>query len=78
MTFPQYRKYKGIEVYFKVLSDDELVELKKLGDKVLYFELKAKQFPEKLFIQDVLNNEGGRWESIKEEDFKKIEQKLKQ
>ncbi len=75
MTFPQYRKYKGIDVYFKVISNEKLVELKRLGDKILSFELNAKQFPEKLFIQDVLNNEGGRWEIISEEDYKNIEQK---
>ena len=64
MDFPQYRKYKNIETYFKIISEKEFEELSLLGNKFVKHSIAAKQYPEMLRILDMLNCEGGTWEII--------------
>lgn len=61
MEFPIYRKYNGIDVWFKILSETEFIEYKKMGSKLLSDHVTATIFPEKQFIQDMLNLYEGRW-----------------
>jgi hypothetical protein len=68
MEFPIYRKYKGIDVWFKILSNSEFIEYKKLGKKLITHEIVATIFPEKQFIQDMISYHDNRWiEVFKEE-----------
>jgi len=69
MDFPQYRKYKNIETYFKIISEKEFEELSSLGNKYVKNSIVAEQYPEILRIQDMLNCEGGTWEVIKEKEY---------
>ena len=69
MNYPIYRKYNGIEVWFKIVSETEFVEYKKMGDKVLKDHIIAKIFPEKQFIQDMINKYEGRWVEVTEIDL---------
>ena len=71
MDFPQYRKYKNIETYFKIISEKEFVELSLFGNKFVKHLIVAEQYPEMLRIQDMLNCEGGTWEIIEEEVYVK-------
>ncbi|MDC0338160.1 hypothetical protein OAN33_01350 [Flavobacteriales bacterium] len=64
MDFPQYRKYKNIETYFKIISEKEFEEISSLGNKYVKHSIVAKQYPEMLRIKDMLNCEGGTWEII--------------
>jgi len=70
MKFPIYRKYNGIDVWFKILSSSHFIEYKKLGAKLVTHDITAKIFPEKLFIQDMLNLHEDRWIDATEEEFK--------
>ena len=67
--YPQYRKYVGIETYYKIESPEVFVELIKLGANIQEHRVEAIQYPEKLRIQDMLSCLDGRWEVISEDDF---------
>ena len=69
MIFPVYRKYNGIEVWFKILSSTEFIQYKKMGDRLLEDKVIAKIFPEKQFIQDMLNFYEDRWIEIGEAEL---------
>jgi len=66
MEFPIYRKYNGIDVWFKVLSPTEFVEYKRMGKKLITHEITAKIFPEKQFIQDLIHCYEDRWITVTE------------
>jgi len=66
MKYPIYRKYKGIDVWFKIESETEFTEYKKMGDKLLKDTIIAKIFLEKQFIQDMINLYEGRWIEVNE------------
>jgi len=66
MTYPIYRKYKGIDVWFKIDSETEFTEYKKMGNKLLKDTIVAKIFPEKQFIQDMINLYEDRWIEVTE------------
>ena len=72
MDFPQYRKYKNIETYFKIISEKEFEEISSLGNKYVKHSIVAKQYPELLRIQDMLNCEENIWEIIEENEYFKI------
>lgn len=76
-TFPVFRKYIGIEVWFKILSPDAFIEIKKVGKQFVVSEIKATIYPEKTFIQDMLSCYEDRWEEINEADYILIEEKIK-
>ena len=69
MQFPQYRKYKNMETYFKIISEKEFEEIKVVGKKYILHTVKAEQYPERLRIQDMLENEEELWDVITEEEF---------
>jgi len=69
MTYPIYRKYKGIDVWFKIDSETEFTEYKKMGNKLLKDTIVAKIFPEKQFIQDMINLYEGRWVEVGEKEL---------
>ncbi|MCG8574739.1 MAG: hypothetical protein MI810_07635 [Flavobacteriales bacterium] len=72
--FPAYRKYKGLNVWFKIENERSFLEIKKLGDRYLVEKVEAEQYPEMLRIQDMLNCLEDRWEIIEEETFQQVEQ----
>lgn len=75
MVFPIYRKYVGLNVWFKVLDDRNFIEVKQVGTKFIKHELHAQQYPEIVRIQDMINCLGDAWEpiaaSVFEEKFEK-------
>lgn len=71
-TFPQYRKYSNNKSYFKIISADEFEEVQLMGSKKIIHQVKAKAYPEKLYIQDMLNCEESRWIKIEEEEYRLI------
>ena len=67
MEFPVYRRYANFDSYFVITSPDTWTEYKRLGKKFLKFDFTAQQFPEKLFIQDLINLAEGIEASTQEE-----------
>ncbi len=74
MDFPIYRKYKGIEVWFKIESLTQFTEIKKMGSHLLKTKITAKIFPEKQFIHDMINCHENRWDKITEEEYVLIDE----
>jgi hypothetical protein len=72
MKFPIYRKYKGIDVWFKINSLTNFTEYKKLGSKLIEHEVDAKIYPEQQFIRDMIECYENRWENVREDEIKKF------
>ena len=75
MTFPIYRKLSNDKSYYKIVSAESFIELQRIGSKTKKHTLIAKQYPEKLLIQEMISLSNGYLES-KEEEFDGIEQLL--
>lgn len=77
MDFPIYRQYVGIEVWFKIDSLTKFTEIKKLGSRFIVSEIEATIFPEKQFIQDLINCYEARWHPITELTYNEIYKQTK-
>lgn len=69
--FPQYRVLSGRKVYYKIISDEQFIELSWIGDKPIKYVVKAIQYPERLKIMDMLACEVP-YEVLLPEDAKKL------
>jgi len=67
--FPQYRRYSNGLSYFKILSPTEFEEIKIVGGKRVKQHVVASQYPEKVFINDLLFNYEGFAEEIVEKEY---------
>lgn len=67
--FPQYRKYIGIDRWFKITSEQEFEELQRVGQRYVLHTIEAVQYPEKLRIEDMLNCVNNHWEIISEQAY---------
>ena len=72
MEYPQFRKYRNANSWFKILSDKEFQEIKKVGERYERYHIIAEQFPEMNHIRDMLKCEEDRWENIDEAEFNSI------
>lgn len=68
-VFPQYRKLANDLSYYEIVSADFLKEIQRMGNRWTEYEIKAKILPERLLIEDVLNNEGERYDTITKHEF---------
>lgn len=70
LTFPQYRKYKNDQSYFKILSLSKFEEIKKMPDgKRALFLFEAKILPDRNFIQDMLYDYREFWDVIESHEY---------
>jgi hypothetical protein len=67
--FPVYRKYANEKVFFKVISLDEFERIDIVGNGYSLHVFQANNYADKLFISDVIENEGGKWETSNEKEF---------
>lgn len=74
-SYPVYRKYTGINVWFKILSDRQFEEIKQIGTKFTKHTVVAEQYPEMVLIQDMLNCHEDRWEPIAGEVYEEMAKK---
>lgn len=72
-NFPQYRKYKNGLSYFKILSLTEFEEIKMVGNKAILHKVLAKQYPEMVFINDLLFKYEEFAEPIREDVYRTVE-----
>lgn len=70
-NFPQYRRYLNGHSYFKILSLTEFEEIKIIGKRHILSHVVAHQYPEKVFINDLLFKYMGFAEEITEADFER-------
>jgi hypothetical protein len=69
IQFPVYLKYKNNTSYYRIDSLESFVELQKMGTKVFKYEIKAKIYPDRLRILDMIVNEEQLWSTIDSEEF---------
>jgi hypothetical protein len=55
MEFPVYRKRINNKNFYKILSEDEFIELQIIGKKINIYKVKAKIYPDFLLIKDLIN-----------------------
>lgn len=73
MDFPQYRRYKNGLSYFKITSESQFTEIKRLGKNWDEFHFVAKILPDRNFIQDMLYDYQNHWDEIEELEFIQIQ-----
>ena len=56
IKFPAFRKYIGVETYFKIESTETFEEIRKIGEKWMIENHRARILPDRNFIQDLLYN----------------------
>lgn len=76
IKFPLYRKYKNNKRFYKIISKREFVEIQLIGQKLIQNTIIANQFPEMMFISDLINNYSEFAEAISEEEFTMICSKI--
>ena len=54
MHFPQYRKYKNGQSFFRINTAEDMEELKLMGKYFKLYHIKATILPERVFIGDML------------------------
>ncbi|HTA61880.1 MAG TPA: hypothetical protein VK835_05465 [Bacteroidia bacterium] len=69
IKYPQYRRYKNGLSYFKILSPVLCEEIKVVGSKRFNYTIEAKQYPEKVFINDLLLNFDLFADEVSEADY---------
>ncbi len=70
--FPVYLKYKGHLTYFKIESYHQFLELKILGQYFCLTLNTAKILPDRVFIADLLEDQGKHVERITQSEFEEI------
>jgi len=70
--FPVYRKYKNNKSYFKILSFKLFEEVQIIGSKKIVKQTEALQFPEMLFIKDLIFDYYEMAEEISEEEYNSV------
>jgi hypothetical protein len=72
INFPVYRKYKNNKSYFKIIQPKIFEEIQIIGSKKIIKEVEAKQFPEMLFISDLISNYSEMADEISEEEYLRV------
>jgi hypothetical protein len=81
ISFPQYRKYPHKKTFFRIISTDFFEELNIIGSYYTLRFFKAEILPDRVFMEDMIQNKNGYWELSDEKEFNEIlefcEKKLK-
>ena len=64
MVYPLFRKNSIGNSVYKILSDNEFIEKQRIGKNVLEHEIEAKQYPEMLLIQDMIECKANTFHEI--------------
>ncbi len=75
VKYPQFRKYKNNQSYFKIYSKHEFDELKKEGNTWHIYHFEAKILPDRNFIYDMTFDYENHWEVINDEEFEEVKTK---
>lgn len=70
VKYPQFRKYKNNQSYFKIVSKTSFEEIKREGNLWKFYSFEAKILPDRNFIYDMTFDYENYWDIINESDFK--------
>ena len=72
INFPVYRKYKNNKSYFQIIQPNLFEEIQIIGSKKIVKLTEAKQYPEMVFIRDLIFNYSEMAEEIEESEYLKM------
>jgi hypothetical protein len=72
ITYPIYRKLINNRSYYKILSKFIFEEIQCIGSKKKHYIHEAKQYPEMLFIQDLIYYSHAGISEYNQEDWNKL------
>ncbi|MCL4856829.1 MAG: hypothetical protein KJZ55_06115 [Flavobacteriales bacterium] len=72
MDYPQYRKYKNNQSYFKIKSATEFDEIKREANSWKIYSFKAAILPDRNYILDMTTDYSLYWDKITAEEFDAI------
>lgn len=75
--FPIYRKYEGDFSFFKITTENQFIELKKMAGFVTKYEMNAKILPDFQFITDMIEKHNNHWIDSTAEEFNAVMALLK-
>lgn len=67
--FPIYRKYSDHKRFFKITNYEHFVELSIMGNYYQLSDFRAQILPDRNFIRDMIDNEGGYWNTSSAEEY---------
>jgi hypothetical protein len=67
--FPQYRKLSNNKSYYEILSAQRMNEITVSGKRWTSHELEARILPERVLIQDLLDQRFAHYEQISEKEY---------
>lgn len=70
--FPQFRKLSNDKVFYKIINDRLFHEIQVIGTFAQLYKIEAKQYPEILKIQDMLNYSIEGFVASNQEEFEKL------
>ena len=53
-TFPQYRKYSNNKNYFKLINENEFIEISIIGSRIISHKHQVKIYPDRLLFNDLI------------------------
>jgi len=77
VKYPQFRKYKNNQSYFKIVSKTSFEEIKREGNIWKFYSFEAKILPDRNFIYDMTFDFENHWEMISSDEYEQINNKLK-
>lgn len=72
INFPVYRKYKNNKSYFKIIQANLFEEIQLIGSKKTIKQTEAKQYPEMVFIRDLVLDYSEMAVEITEDEYLSI------
>ncbi len=70
--FPVYRKYKNNKSYFKIIHFKLFEEVQIIGTKKIVKQIEANQFPEIVFIRDLIFDYHQMADEITENEYNRL------
>jgi hypothetical protein len=74
IIFPQFRRYKNVETYFKIESLDSFEEIRSLGEKWIIEIHTVKILPDRNLVHDLLHNFSDFAEEISPETYLSVKE----
>lgn len=76
VNYPQFRKYKNGNAYFKIISKDEWEEITFIGSKSIINNYKASILPDRNYIYDLTFAYHDNWLKIDASEYEKVKANL--
>ena len=70
MEFPQFRKYKNGQSYFRVNSNSSFIEYKLNGNRIEKHTFEVKILPDRNYLNDMLYSFENHWDRLSDSEWK--------